>query len=389
MKFSMVNTKSALIVAWLFFLMFAFNSCEKEEKVQGNTNTTTGNPTDTNYKPTPYIFELPLGWSMPPIPADNPLTVEGIALGRKLFYDPILSADLSQSCASCHNQQFGFTDNGKRFSTGIDQIAGTRQSMPIFNLAWAERFTPSMGSRSLRFFWDGGATNLESQVIGPITNPIEMHDSLPNVLSKLQAHATYPELFRKAFGTPGITTQRLMMAIAQFERIIISSGSTFDKFLINVTPTGTKFFDFTVFTPEEKNGYDVFVDENKGDCFHCHPVSSPYLTDFQFHNNGHQSNDPGLQRITGKADDIGKFRTASLRNLTLTPPYMHDGSIATLEEVIEFYDNKASRVYPSDAFITKHPNGLNLTTKEKADLVAFLKTMTDSTFIVNPAYAKP
>lgn len=373
---------------WLSFVVLVLiQACKKEGPVE--TNPVNTPPTDTSYKPTPYTLELPLGWSAPPIPANNPLTVEGVALGRKLFYDPILSANNTQSCGSCHNQQFGFTDNGKQFSVGIDNIAGNRQAMPIFNLAWVERFAPVIGSKPYRFFWDGGAADLESQVVGPITNPIEMHDSLPHVLAKLQAHPQYPELFRKAFGTAEIKSLHLMKAIAQFERTILSSQSRFDQFLIHVTPSGTKFFDFSVFTPEEKNGHDVFMDEAKGDCFHCHPVSSPFTTDFIFHNNGHSSNDAGLRRITGNPDDQGKFRTATLRNLLLTAPYMHDGRFQTLEEVVEFYNSGASRSYPADAFITKHPNGLNLTVQEKSNLVAFLKTMTDSTFLSKTEYGKP
>lgn len=366
-------------------LIFSIDSCKKDEKV----STVITPPVDSIFHGTSYTLVIPPNWSAPPIPADNPLTVEGVALGRKLFYDQILSANNTMSCSSCHNQQYGFTDNGKQFSVGIDNIAGKRQAMPIFNLAWAERFAPVINGRPYRFFWDGGATNLESQVVGPIQNPIEMHDSLVHVVAKLQAHPDYPGLFKNAFGSSTITSAMIMKAIAQFERTILSAGSKFDKFLMNQTAGGIKFFDFSVFTPEEKNGYDVFVDEKRGDCFHCHPVSSPFVTDFLFHNNGHQSDDIGLKKITGNPDDLGKFRSATLRNLLFTAPYMHDGRLNTLEQVVDFYNDKASRGYPADPFITKHPNGLNLTMQDQADLVSFLKTMTDSSFLAVAGYGKP
>jgi len=376
-----------IIILTLSFYVVTTTSCRKENKVDDNSNDTTS--VDTSYHTTPYSVLIPFYWPDLPSPVENPLTYEGVSLGRKLFYDPILSANNQQSCASCHAQSYGFTDNGKQFSVGIDNIAGTRQAMPIFNLAWVEKFSPSVNGRPLRFFWDGGATNLESQVMGPITNPIEMHDSLVHVLAKLQAHNEYPSLFKKAFGSSVITSSNLFRAIAQFERTIVSYRSKFDKFLFNSDRTPAVRFDSTVFTAEEKHGFNVFMDESKGDCFHCHPVSSPFLTDFQFHNNGHLSNDDGLKRITNNADDKGKFRSSSLRNLVFTAPYMHDGRFDNLDSVVEFYNSKASRVYPADPFITKHPTGLNLTQDEKKDLVLFLKTMTDSSMIVQPEYSKP
>ena len=383
MKMYFLKYRSIVNKAIGFGLILIFiSACQKEAKLTGDNNLPT--PKDTMYHPTPFVVTIPTGWSSLPIPADNPFTVEGIALGRKLFYDKILSANNTMSCSSCHNQQFAFTDNGKQFSVGIDNIQGTRQAMPIFNLAWVERFAPTAAGRPVRFFWDGGATNLESQVVGPITNPIEMHDSLVHVLYKLQADKDYPLLFYRAFGSYTITSAMLMKAIAQFERTIISANAKIDKYFF-----GSTLYDLTVFTPEERRGYDVFITETKGDCFHCHPVTSVFLTDFLFHNNGHTSNDIGLKKVTGNDDDVGKFRSASLRNLLFTAPYMHDGRFQTLEEVVEYYNSGASRVWPADPFITKHPNGLNLTTQEKSDLVAFLKTMSDSTLLTNPLYSKP
>lgn len=353
-------------------LIFLWAGCQQDPEIVVTPDT----PVDTTseYKPTPYHVEVPVGFTPMPVPDNNPLTVEGVALGKKLFYDKILSQNQTQSCASCHNQAFGFTDNGKQFSSGIFGQKGERNAMPLFNLAWVERYAVD----NHRFFWDGGAATLEDQVIGPITNPIEMNETLKNVIKKLQADPVYPGMFKKAFGTDSITTRLMMFAIAQFERTIVSGNTRFDYFKMYVDPS--------YLTEQERRGFDVFMDEEKGDCFHCHNPNGFLATDSKFHHNGHQSQDKGLGRITGKPEDNGKFRSATIRNLVFTAPYMHDGRFQTLEEVVEFYDHEAIRVAPADEFIIKHPNGLQLTTQEKADLVAFLKTLTDSTVITNPAF---
>jgi cytochrome c peroxidase len=369
---------------YLFFVclivVFVFG-CQKEDQVKPDatttsttaTTSTTNTTSATGYNPTPYFVKLPLGFPAMPVPIDNPLTVEGIDLGRRLFHDPILSKDSSLSCASCHNQANGFTDNGKQFSTGVSGIAGERNAMLIFNLAWVEKYAKTPH----RFFWDGGAKDLESQVIAPITNPIEMEENLPHVLLKLQRNSVYPPLFKKAFGTDSITTLLLMRAVAQFERTIVSGNTRADYFLIQQQPT---------LTAQEARGFEVFNDSLKGDCFHCHNLSGVFMNDFLFHNNGHSGIDKGLGKITGNSEDNGKFRTATLRNLVFTAPYMHDGRFNTLEEVVEFYNSGALRTGLSDPFIAKHPDGLHLSDQDKADLVAFLKSITDSTLITNTFY---
>ncbi|HCP94424.1 MAG TPA: cytochrome-c peroxidase [Bacteroidetes bacterium] len=361
-----------------FAVFFFVQSCKKDDEVIQN-GTTTVVPTDTTkpFAPTPYLVQIPVGLPLDypiPSPLDNPLTVEGVELGRKLFHDKILSKNNVQSCGSCHSQLFGFTDEAKQFSFGASNQKGERNSMPLFNLAYVEKFAKT----DHRFFWDGGAKNLESQVLGPITNPLEMEETLTNVIDKLQKHPQYPALFKKAFGSDSITTAMLMKAIAQFERIIVSGETRFDYFKL--------FGDQSKLTAQEKRGLELFNTEEKADCFHCHSLSGAFMTDFLFHHNGHQSSDPGLGRITNNPEDKGKFRTPSLRNLVFTAPYMHDGRLAKLEDVVEFYNSGAIRTYPADPFITKHPNGLGLTSDEKADLVAFLKTMTDSTLITNTNY---
>ena len=324
---------------------------------------------DSNYTgPTPYTLTIPAGFPSMNIPADNPMTVEGIALGRRLFFDPILSGDNSISCGSCHLQQFGFTDSLQQFSTGIDNIAGTRNSMPLINLGWERNF-----------FWDGGASNLESQVVGPIENPIEMHETLSNALSELNAHPEYPALFRKAFGSEIINTANLIKAIAQFERTLISGNSRFDKFMQQGIPL----------SQQETRGMDLFINFQKGDCVHCHVLGSTF-TDHEFRNNGLDSvsEDDGRGRITLLASDMGKFKTPGLRNIAVTGPYMHDGRFATLEQVLEHY-NTGIKPHPNlDPRLSDVTPG-RMTSQDIQDIVAFLNTLTDEEFLTNPNFKKP
>lgn len=337
-------------------------SCKKDP-VAGDSNA---------FDPTPYTLKIPtnLGWSAFPVPADNPMTVSGVELGKKLFFDPILSANNTQSCASCHLPEKSF-DDPRRFSIGINGQQGVRNAMPLFNLGWAEKYNVTMH----RFFWDGGANSIERQVFGPILNPVEMaNTSLEDVVRRLQQHPEYPGLFRKAFGSDSITSIRLAKAIAQYERTLISANSPWDKAERRER----------VRTPSEINGMIIFSTE-KGDCFHCHGnLNSPFFTDFSFHNNGLDAvqSDSGLYRITGKPEDIGRFKTPSLRNLVFTAPYMHDGRFNTLMEVIEFY-NSGTRNSPTvDPMISKNfdKGGLNLTPQEKLDLLNFLISLSDTSF---------
>jgi len=326
---------------------------------------------------TPYDLEIPSLFSenlLPPvIPNDNPLTVEGIQLGRKLFYEPLLSGDNSQSCSNCHSPTTAFTDTNQ-FSTGIDNISGDRNSMPIFNVAW---------NYNGNFFWDGRASSVEDQAFGPVVNPIEMHESWPNAVAKLQSDNAYPDLFKKAFGTNIIDSILVSKAIAQFERTLISSNSKFDRFLMYQESLSSS----------ELSGYDIFMDENAGDCFHCHgDPTNPLWTDNQFHNNGLDASfiDQGLGGVNGNPNDIGKFKTPSLRNLAFTAPYMHDGRFATLDEVIAHYSTGlvySSTIDPLMKNIAV--GGAQLTPQEMTDLKAFLLTLTDSSFITNSNFSQP
>jgi cytochrome c peroxidase len=345
----------ALLLITVFIASIA--SCKKDEEKEP-------------YTPTPLKITRPAGFPEMVIPADNPTTVEGVALGRKLFYETLLSANNTMSCGSCHNQSLAFSDNGTRFSTGIDGVQGTRNAQAIINLGW-NRF----------YFWDGRAATLEIQALEPIENPIEMHNTWANAISKLKSAKTYKDDFYKAFGTEEFTKEHAAKALAQFMRTMISYNSRLDKRLrseINLTAS-------------ELNGLSIFISE-KGDCFHCHNIDAGrLLTDNQFHNNGLDSifTDLGLAEVTGNPSDIGKFLTPTLRNIALTAPYMHDGRFQTLEEVVEHYNTGGKASATVDPLMKHVGTGLSLTNQEKIDLVAFLRTFTDETFITNPDFSNP
>tara|TARA_B100000768_G_scaffold168246_1_gene172980 strand:- start:1449 stop:2336 length:888 start_codon:yes stop_codon:yes gene_type:complete len=294
-------------------------------------------------------------------------------LGRKLFYDPILSADNTQACASCHNPINAFTDSN-RFSAGIDGFTGSRNSMPLFNLAW---------NYEDQFFWDGRESGLENQAFEPVTNPIEMHTSWPEVSEKILQDSDYPQLFEAAFGNSIIDSVLVAKAIAQFERTLISANSKFDAYLVGTSSL----------TVQEIEGFNIFMDESKGDCFHCHgSENNPLWTDNKFHNNGLDSNvtDLGLGGITGDPSDNGKFKSPSLRNLIYTAPYMHDGRFSTIDEVINHYSEGLQNSPTIDPLMKNvSQGGVQLNPEEKANLKAFLLTLTDDDFINNPNFSNP
>ncbi|WP_460190154.1 cytochrome-c peroxidase [Urechidicola sp. KH5] len=329
------------------------------------------------YAPTPAPLEIPQLFADniidPVIPFDNPQTVEGIALGRKLFFDPILSGDNTKSCSDCHAPEAAFSDQN-RFSEGIDGLLGSRNSMPIFNLAW---------NYDELFFWDGHAFSLENQAFEPVVSPIEMHSDWQINADKLNGHPEYPELFRKVFGEIEIDSILVTKALAQFQRTLISANSRFDQYLLG---------DLNL-SAEEMEGFNVFMDETRGDCFHCHGNQfNPLWTDNLFHNNGLDSNfsDLGLGEHTGNPEDNGKFRTPSLRNLAFTAPYMHDGRFTTLDEVINHYSEGLQNSPTIDPLMKSvHEGGVQLTPDDKAALKAFLLSLSDESFINNPNFQNP
>jgi cytochrome c peroxidase len=316
---------------------------------------------------TAYQPEITRRFPQVKLPEDNPLTNEGVALGKRLFFDPILSINGSQSCASCHQPDSAFADT-RRSSLGAQGQFGKRNAMPLFNLAWAHE----------GFFWDGRAKTLREQVLMPITDPSEMGESMDRVIAKLNSDPSYIREFARAHGADA-GPETLAKSLEQYLLTLISQDSKFDRAVRKRDEL----------TAEEKQGLSLFVTEHdpaKGlrgaDCFHCH--GGTLFTDNRFHNNGLEleSADTGLMAITGNTADRGKFKTPSLRNIALTPPYMHDGRFATLEEVVEHYQSGVKRSDTLDPNLGKHPKeGLGLTDSEKKALVAFLKTLTDDPFI--------
>ena len=347
---------------FLFLLVLLLVSCESDA-----VDSYVDAPTPSPLQIPPHFENLILD---PVIPLNNPQTEEGIVLGKKLFFDPILSANNTQACASCHNPANAFTDTAQ-FSLGIDGVSGNRNSMPLFNLAW---------NYEDRFFWDGRESGLENQAFEPITNPIEMHTTWPEVAEKLKQHPEYPQLFRAAFGSAVIDSVLVSKAIAQFERILISSNSKFDNYL-----NGT-----VELTPQESEGFNIFMDESKGDCFHCHgSQNNPLWTDNKFHNNGLDSvlSDLGLGRVSGDPSDNGKFKSPSLRNLSFTAPYMHDGRFSTLDEVINHYSEGLQDSPTIDPLMKKvSQGGVQFSQQEKANLKAFLLSLNDPVFVSNPNF---
>lgn len=387
--------KNLLVLFTLLTLLAACKDCPPTDGEKGDLE-------DITYDPQTYIIPQPSHFPAIPIPASNPQTVAGVQLGRRLFYDPILSADSTQSCSSCHLPQGSFTDN-LAVSKGIDGIAGRRSSMSLLNIAYVNNQPGKPGDRAFNLFWDGRAQNLEEQALLPVEDPIEMHNTWPNVLEKLRKHPTYPKLFREAFGIKDrdeMTKELAAKAIAQFERILVSSGnSKYDRF---------RFFAEPVFEDDEQDGLAIFENpDNIGpdaQCFHCH--GSLTMSGNNFFINGIDSagaytdfKDLGLGAVTGKLSDNGKFRAPTLRNIALTAPYMHDGRFKTLEEVIDHYFSQGRSNPPyQDPLITqlgtRIPNSsplkyAKLDNKHKKSLLAFLHTLTDSTFINNPDIRSP
>ena len=316
----------------------------------------------------------PQAWSvgahMPSValPADNPLTVEGVALGRRLFHDPRLSRDGRVSCASCHDPARAFADPGKAVSTGVAGRSGTRNAMPLFNLAW----TPTL-------FWDGRVKALREQVLQPIEHPDEMAHALPQVVATLAADAELSRHFQRAMGGP-VSAGRIGLALEQYLLTLVSQDSRFDRAQRGGEPLSA----------QERRGFELFLTEHDprlglrgADCFHCH--GGALFTNQQFMHNGLRQRltqpDTGRAQVTGDPADRFKFRTPSLRNVAVTAPYMHDGRFRTLEEVIEHYDRGVVHHPNLDPNLAKHPpEGLNLSREDKAALVAFLKTLTDPAF---------
>ena len=308
----------------------------------------------------PVQIKTPLGLPPVPIPADNPATEETIALGRRLYYDPILSVDSTISCASCHAPQFAFSDH-RPVSEGVAKKLGTRHAPTVINSAY---FTLQ--------FWDGRAPSLEEQAKGPISNPVEMAHSLDAAVKRLQADPKYPALFKNAWGTDQITIEMVANSIASFERTIVAGDSPFDRFYYGK--------DSRAMSPEAQRGLIIFLSPKKGGCAVCHAIGKDYslFTDNKFHNLGvgadtrGELNDVGRYAVTKADEDMGCFKTPSLRNLANRGRYMHDGSLPSVKDALAHYIGGGNW----NAHLDKEIHSLDvLTFEERGDLLEFLDAL--------------
>jgi cytochrome c peroxidase len=315
-------------------------------------------------------FRIPKGWDAPVYNFENnPLTVNGFKLGRKLFFETRLSSDNLISCGSCHQPFAAFSQFGHDVSHGVDERVGVRNSPALFNLNWHSSF-----------FWDGGVNHIEMQPAAPITNPDEMNETLQGIVSKLQGDANYRQLFKEAFGDEEVTTQRIFKSITQFMGMMVSSNSRYDKYIRNEAG-GTM-------SAEELNGLTLF----KAKCSSCH--KEPLFSDFSFRNNGLAliPNKKGIVD-SGKAHippfdplNLYRFKVPSLRNLKFTEPYMHDGRFATIDEVLDHYATGVQQTPNLDPALA---SGITLSASERSDLKAFLNTLNDEEFVKDPRFQEP
>jgi len=327
-----------------------------------------------------YIFNYPSYFgNRINVSDDNVTTKQGVYLGRRLFYETRLSANNSLSCGSCHIQSRAFTD-GMKFSVGVDNNNTSRNTMALVNLLW-----------NRKFFWDARSASLEEQASFPMTNPHEMGQSLAVSVKKLQSTSYYPKLFKEVFGDEQVTGDGIVKALAQFERTLISADSRYDRYLSNSVKLSASEMRGMLLFNTAPNPDKLIRGAN---CAHCHGGPKNYLE--LFHNNGLDSiyKDTGIEMITNLPGDNGRFKVPTLRNIALTAPYMHDGRFASLDEVVEHYSEHIKNSNSLSAFLQNESNvkgslSLKLSSGEKKDLVAFLNTLTDSTFIKNPEFSNP
>ncbi|MEP7259426.1 MAG: cytochrome-c peroxidase [Flavitalea sp.] len=335
---------------WLIYIVLitGFIACNKDD-----IDRFTGFENPSNFPPAAYHFNT------------NEVTKSGFELGRKLFYDPVLSSNNMISCGSCHIPTSAFTHHGHSLSHGIFDRLGTRNSPPIMNLAW-----------NTSFMWDGGVFDLDLQPIAPITNHVEMGESVANVLEKLRNNPVYPALFKKAFNSEEITTSVFLKALSQFMVMCISSNAKYDQVM-------RKEADFTA---DEQSGYAIFKEK----CSSCH--KEPLFTDYSFRNNGlsiSMADDKGRYLVTLKDTDVYKFKVPSLRNLDYTPPYMHDGLLLTLNAVLDHYTEKVQRTPNLDPLLQLNNSpGIALTPDEKLKILTFLQTLNDPSFVTDRRFAE-
>ncbi len=330
--------------------------------------------------PTPYSLDIPNAFEQVALPEDNPLTEEGIELGRHLFFDNRLSVDESISCASCHHPDKAFSDT-TALSLGVEDRIGVRNSMPLFNLLWYKKF-----------MWDGAANSLYNQILIPLTSPIEMDvdpSLFPDIIARLQSDQEMSDMFEAAFPNEPMDMDKVFKALEQFLATLISANSKYDQAVASGDLA-------TFLTEDEYAGYNIFIDigdnQGSGECAHCHTLGSNF-SDSEFRNNGLDAHptDSGRAKITLNPLDLYKFKVPSLRNLSYTAPYMHDGRFQTLDEVINFYNTDIDTLSPNiDPNLLGHSQLIGrLSNKQKFQLKQFLLTLDDPDFVSNPNFQKP
>jgi cytochrome c peroxidase len=381
----MINKYSVII----FLMILGIMACEEPDPIEPCTDLSS-----YPYTPTSHLVQSPNGFPPMEHPDDNQITEEGIELGRHLFYDPILSRDSTISCSSCHNIKKAFTD-GLDKSIGIDNLVSRRSSMSLINIgySWVQ-------NRPHNFMWDGRFQSLEEQIVkGPVEDPLEMDNTWEKAEADLRGHANYPKMFREAFGvncSEDITRELVGKAIAQFERTLNSANSKYDE---------DQWVPFVYLSPQELRGLTLFIGDasgapasKDGECAHCHNFSQnkALFARNDFSNNGLDSvtnlnefTDLGYGGITGNASENGEFREVTLRNIGLTAPYMHDGRFATLEEAVDHYTSGGKPSPNLASELTTAPTIRTLSTSDKADLVAFLHALTDTSYINKPEWSSP
>ncbi|MCI4650898.1 cytochrome c peroxidase [Phaeodactylibacter sp.] len=380
----------------IFTVVLGLSSCNKADNEPTSSSTSLNLPeahfdyVNSNL-PDHFTTDLP-GQPLPTsvngldnTPADNPITNEGATLGRVLFYDKKLSANGTIACASCHKQDKGFSDDAT-LSVGFDGGLTGRHSMTLINSRFYQRG---------RFFWDERAGSLEEQVLMPFQDPVEMGMTLEQVVSTVQEQDYYPELFEKAFGSTEINGDKISKALSQFIRSIVSYSSKYDEGRAMSASPGASFPNFTA---EENLGKNLFfqtIPNGGGACFGCHTTEAFVSANPGPQNNGIDAlstTDLGAGGVFSNPIFVGRFKTTSLRNIELTPPYMHDGRFETLEEVVEHYSS-GIQAHPTLSPALTDENGnpvrLNFTAPEKAALVAFLKTLTDPTVANEVKWSDP
>jgi cytochrome c peroxidase len=336
------------LVMFFSLLFVSLSSCKKEDDNKD------------------IVFEVPANFPSPTYNfSNNPVTKAGFELGRKLFYDPMLSRDNTISCGSCHIQTAAFTHHGHGLSHGIDDLLGKRNSPPVMNMAWSETF-----------FWDGGVHNLDLVTPNPIENPVEMDLKFSVALDKVRNNSDYKKMFKAAFGSEEVTSAKFLQAMSQFMNMLVSANSRYDKYVRGEGET---------LSSDELEGLNLF----KQKCSSCH--STDLFTDNGFHNNGLSSTfpDSGRYNITLSANDLGKFKTPSLRNIEKTKPYMHNGSIGSLESVLNHYASGVKQSATLDPLLQQNGQlGIPMTEDEKAKIILFLKTLTDTEFLKDRRFSE-